>query len=146
MNGTDKKRKILFVCTHNSARSQLAEGLMNHFYADRFEAFSAGTEATLVKPHAIRAMAQINIDISHHHSKTTVEFKNIPFDYVVTVCDNAKENCPFFPGAKAYIHMAFEDPSLCEGNDKEKTDAFAHTRDEIKQWLDTTFNESPGKK
>lgn len=145
MTTTDKKRKVLFVCTHNSARSQLAEGLMNHYYGDKFEAFSAGTEATVVKPHAIRVMAQIGIDISHHVSKTTGQFKGVPFDYVVTVCDNAKENCPFFPGANAYIHMAFKDPSNREGTDDEKLDAFAHTRDEIKQWLDETFNQSPGK-
>lgn len=142
MTDRDKKQKILFVCTHNSARSQLAEGLMNHFHGHRFEAFSAGTEATSVKPHAVRAMAQIGIDISHHRSKTTDEFKGIPFDYVVTVCDSAKENCPFFPGAKAYIHMAFKDPSDFDGTDEEKLGAFAHTRDEIKQWLDTAFDDS----
>lgn len=146
MTDTDKKRKILFVCTHNSARSQLAEGLTNHFHGDRFEAYSAGTEATFVKPHAIQAMARIGVDISHHRSKTTEEFKGIPFDYVVTVCDSAKENCPFFPGADAYIHMAFKDPSNCDGTDEEKLDAFVHTRDEIKLWLDATFNDSPGKK
>lgn len=141
-----EKKKILFICTHNSARSQLAEGLMNHFHGDRYDAFSAGTEATFVKPFAVEAMARIGIDISHHRSKTTEEFKGMPFDYVVTVCDSAKENCPFFPGATAYIHMGFKDPSNIEGTDEEKRSAFANTRDEIKQWLDNTFNSSPEKK
>ena len=134
-----EKNKILFICTHNSARSQMAEGLMNHFFGDQFEAFSAGTEATSVKPFAIEAMKQIGIDISHHRSKTVGEFKDVKFDYVVTVCNNAKENCPFFPGAKAYIHMGFKDPSDTEGSDEVKLCAFACTRDKIKQWLESTF-------
>lgn len=136
----ESKRKILFVCTHNSARSQMAEGLMNHYFGDRFQAFSAGTEATFVKPPAIKVLEQVSIDISHHRSKTVEEFRGIEFDYVVTVCDSAKENCPFFPGAKAYIHMAFRDPSNVEGTGEEKVAAFARTRDEIKQWMDKTFS------
>lgn len=143
MTGTTKK-KVLFVCTHNSARSQLAEGLMNHFHGDHYEAYSAGTEATRVKPHALRAMKEAGIDISHHRSKTTEAFRGIAFDYVVTVCDGAKENCPFFPGAKAYIHMAFKDPSNREGGDEEKLKAFCDTRDEIKQWLGDTFSHPNG--
>jgi arsenate reductase len=138
----EEKKKILFICTHNSARSQLAEGLMNHFHGGRFEAFSAGTEATFVKPFAIEAMKQIGIDITRNRSKTVEEFRGMKFDYVVTVCDSAKENCPFFPGAKAYIHMGFQDPSDVEGTDEEKRSAFARTRDEIKQWVDHTFDDS----
>ncbi len=140
-DGTDgnAKRNVLFVCTHNSARSQLAEGLMNHFHGDRYEAFSAGTEAILVKPLAIAAMKDIGVDISHHRSKTIDEFKGVTFDTVVTVCDHAKETCPFFPGASTYIHMAFTDPSNRNGSDDEKLDAFCQTRDEIQQWLKNTF-------
>ena len=128
------RKKILFICTHNSARSQLAEGLVNHFFRDTWEAESAGTVATVVKPFAIKAMAEIGVDISHHTSKTIDVFQGQVFDVVVTVCDNAKETCPFFPGRKV-IHHSFRDPSNVEGTDEEKLKAFCQTRDEIKEWL-----------
>ena len=94
------KKKILFICTHNSARSQIAEGLMNHYFKDTWEAKSAGTVATFVKPFAIKALAEIDIDISQHTSKTIDTFQGDVFDVVVTVCNRAKETCPFFPGKK----------------------------------------------
>jgi len=128
------KKTILFICTHNSARSQLAEGLVNYYFSDEWEAKSAGTAATFVKPFAIKAMAEIGIDISHHTSKTIDMFKGQQFDVVVTVCDSAKEACPFFPGKKV-IHRSFADPSDVEGTDEEKLAAFCRTRDEIQAWL-----------
>ena len=129
------KQTILVICTHNSARSQLAEGLVNHYFGDTWEASSAGTEKTIVKPFAIKAMAEAGIDISHHTSKTIEAFQGKEFDVVVTVCDRARETCPFFPGKKV-VHHSFVDPSNVEGTDEEKLAAFCNTRDEIKNWLD----------
>ncbi len=128
------KNTILFICTHNSARSQLAEGLVNYYFKDTWEAKSAGTVATFVKPLAIKAMAELGIDISHHRSETIDTFRAQVFDVVVTVCDSAKETCPFFPGKKI-IHQSFKDPSDAEGTEEEKLAAFCRTRDEIKAWL-----------
>jgi arsenate reductase (thioredoxin) len=129
------KKTILFICTHNSARSQLAEGLVNHYFSETWEAQSAGTEKTFVKPFAIKAMAEAGIDISHHTSKTVDVFKEQQFDVVVTVCDSARETCPFFPGKKV-VHQSFVDPSNTEGTAEEKLAAFCQTRDEINAWLD----------
>ena len=134
-----KRQKVLFVCTHNSARSQMAEGLLRAFYGDSYEAYSAGTVATKVNPFAIEAMKEIGIDISSQYSKSTEEFYGKEFDFVVTVCDSAKENCPYFPGAKKYLHKSFEDPASVTGDDEYKLDAFRRVRDEIKQWIDIRF-------
>ena len=131
-------KRILFICTHNSARSQMAQGLVNHFYGDNWQAVSAGTEKTLVKPLAIAAMADLGIDISHHTSKTLDRYINQPFDYVVTLCDTARETCPFFPGAGQQVHAGFADPSDVGGTEAEQLQAFIQTRDEIRAWLDTT--------
>ncbi|MGB9844129.1 MAG: arsenate reductase ArsC [Caldisericia bacterium] len=133
------KKKILFICTHNSARSQMAEGLMIYFMNDEFSAFSAGTKPTKVNPFAIKVMKEIGIDISNHRSKSVLEFKGEKFDYVVTVCDSAKENCPFFPGAKEYLHKSFEDPSSFEGSEQEKLNKFREIRDEIKNFIFEKF-------
>jgi arsenate reductase len=129
------KKTILFICTHNSARSQLAEGLVNHYFGESWEASSAGTERTFVKPFAIKAMAEAGIDISHHTSKTIDAFQDQEFDVVVTVCDSARETCPFFPSKKV-VHHSFVDPSNAQGSDADKLAAFCATRDEIKAWLD----------
>ena len=129
------KHTILFICTHNSARSQLAEGLVNHYFGDAWEADSAGTEQTSVKPFATQALAEVGIDISHHTSKTIEVFQGKEFDVVVTVCDSARETCPFFPGKKV-VHQSFVDPSNAQGSDVDKLAAFCATRDEIKAWLD----------
>jgi arsenate reductase len=129
------KHSILFICTHNSARSQLAEGLVNHYFSDTWEASSAGTEVAYVKPLAMKAMAEAGIDISHHASKTIDTFQGKEFDVVVTVCDSARETCPFFPGKKV-VHHNFVDPSNAQGSDADKLTAFCNTRDEIKTWLD----------
>jgi len=129
------KKTVLFICTHNSARSQMAEGLTNNLYKDKLRASSAGTEQTKVKKFAVEAMKEIDIDISNQYSKTIDKFKNRRFDYVVTVCNNAKKNCPFFPGAKKYFHAPFKDPSNVAGNYKEKLKAFIETRRKINKWI-----------
>jgi arsenate reductase len=112
----------------------LAEGLVNHYFWEKWEAKSAGTEETFVKPFAIKAMAEAGIDISHHTSKTIDVFQGKEFDLVVTVCDSARETCPFFPGRKV-VHHSFVDPSNAEGSDADKLVAFCTARDEIKIWL-----------
>ncbi|RKY02042.1 MAG: arsenate reductase ArsC, partial [Spirochaetes bacterium] len=104
------KKTILFICTHNSARSQMAEGLVNYYYSEYFQAKSAGTIPTMVNPYALAVMKELGIDISHQRSKPIEEFRNKTFDIVVTVCDSARETCPFFPG-KIVLHRGFEDPS-----------------------------------
>ena len=134
----DKKR-ILFICTHNSARSQMAEGLVNALYGDRFAAFYAGTDPAPVRPAAVLAMAEIGIDISRHRPKKVDEFINQKFDYIMTVCDNAQRGCPFFPGGKEYIHRGFDDPAACAGTEKEILDCFRRSRDDIRRWVEETL-------
>jgi arsenate reductase len=129
------RKKILIICTHNSARSQIAEGLINALFKDRFEAFSAGTEVAEVRPQAIQVLKEIGIDISHHYSKNMREFYGTKFDLVATVCDNAKKVCPVFPGAKKMIHKSFPDPSEVNGTDDEKLIAFRNVRDSILKWI-----------
>jgi arsenate reductase len=138
---TDAKKTILFICTHNSARSQIAEALVNELVVDRYKAFSAGSEPTRVNPYAITAMAEIGIDISANQAKIVNVFRGKNFDYVVTVCDHAKEACPFFPGAKQYLHQGFTDPSTFTGSDEEKLSGFRRVRDEIKSWIESTFGQ-----
>lgn len=136
-----EKKRIIFVCTQNSARSQMAEGLMRAMYGDKFEVFSAGTRPFRVNPYAIRAMQEIGIDISSHRSKSIDEFAGMEFDYVVTVCDNAKEECPYITGGKEYLHHSFPDPAKANGSDEEIISVFAHVRDEIRDWLKAQFGE-----
>ena len=133
------KKKILFLCTHNSARSQIAEGIINGFYSQNYEAFSAGTVATAVNPYAIRVMEELGIDISNHYSKTVESLGDIDFDLVVTVCDDARENCPVFLERKNYLHKSLNDPSDCEGDEGKKMKAFRNIRDEIREWIDHNF-------
>ena len=121
--------RVLFLCTHNSARSQMAEGLLRDMAGDRFEVFSAGTEATRVRPEAISVMAEIGVDISDQESKTLERYLGEPFDRVVTVCDDANEACPIFPGARERLHWSFPDPSRAEG--EERLAVFREVRDEI---------------
>ncbi|MGQ9614783.1 MAG: arsenate reductase ArsC [Spirochaetota bacterium] len=132
------KKRILFICTHNSARSQMAEGFINNLYGDRYEALSAGTEKTRVNPYAIEAMKMAGIDISNQRSKSIEEFRGELFDYVVTVCDSARSNCPFFPGKKV-LHKSFNDPAEAIGNHEEVLQVFLRVRDEIRAWIDETF-------
>jgi arsenate reductase len=126
------KQRVLFICTHNSARSQMAEGLLHRLGDERFEVFSAGTEATHVRPLAIRAMAEIGIDISGQQSKTLDRYLGEPFDDVITVCDAANETCPIFPGAKQRRHWSFEDPSKATGSEDEQLAVYRRVRDEIR--------------
>ena len=142
MKESNEKIRILFICTHNSARSQIAEGLVNKFLNKKYMAFSGGTEPSMVNPFAVKAMAEIGIDISKHASKGLDEFLSQDFDYVITVCDNANENCPYFPGGKVRMHKSFKDPATVEGDDTVKLEAFRQARDEIKEWLEEKFGSS----
>lgn len=126
-----EKRRVLFVCTHNSARSQMAEGLLRFHGGDRFEAFSAGTEATAVRPEAIEVMAQLGIDISAQESKSVERYIGEPFEWVVTVCDSARQTCPVFPGAENSAHWGFDDPAEAAGTEEERLAVFRRVRDEI---------------
>jgi arsenate reductase len=136
------KKKILFICTHNSARSQMAEGYMKAKYSERYEVFSGGTEIAQVHPLAIAVMQEIGIDISGHRSKLIDEFYGLGIDTVVMVCDAANKSCPFFPGANEEIHESFPDPSAFTGSDEEVRAGFHHVRDEIIRWIDTNFGNS----
>jgi arsenate reductase len=128
MNRSDEPQRILFLCTHNSARSQMAEGLLRHLGGSRYEAFSAGTEATHVRPLAIRAMAELGIDIAQQESKTLERYVGQPFDKVITVCDQANEACPVFFGAKERLHWSFPDPSQARGTETEQLAAYRDVR------------------
>ena len=132
-------KRALFICTHNSARSQMAEALLRARHGDRFEAFSAGTEASRVHPLAIESMAELGIDVSHQQSTTLDTFGGERFDYAVTVCDQAREACPFFAGAAQQLHWSLPDPSQAEGSHEERLDAFRTVRDEIAVRLAETF-------
>jgi arsenate reductase (thioredoxin) len=122
---------VLFLCTHNSARSQMAEGLLRHLAGNRFEVYSAGTEATFVRPQAITVMNEIGIDISGQKSQTLEEYLGQPFDYVITVCKAANEACPIFPDAKRRLHWYFEDPAAAVGSEAERLRVFRSVRDNI---------------
>jgi arsenate reductase len=132
--------RVLFVCTHNSARSQIAEALLAQNEA--FQAFSAGTEATRVNPFAIRALAELGIDWSAARSKPVTEFLDQRFDYVITVCDHARESCPVFRGAERSLHWGLDDPSEVEGDDATKMAAFRQTRTEVSARLDPFVEEA----
>jgi arsenate reductase (thioredoxin) len=127
-----ERARVLFLCTHNSARSQMAEGMLRHLGGERFEVHSAGTEATHVRPLAIRAMDEIGIDISGQESKTLERYLDESFDYLITVCDDANEACPFFPGAANRLHWSFEDPSRARGSEEEQLAVFRSVRGRIK--------------
>jgi len=129
------KRRILILCTGNSARSQMAEGLLRHDAGDRFEVASAGTHPGHVRPEAIAVMREVGIDISGHRSKSLNEFVGQEFDAVLTVCDNAREACPIFPGKGTRIHRAFTDPAAVEGSEADRLAAFRAVRDEIRAYL-----------
>jgi len=137
--GKRDRGKVLFICWHNSARSQMAEGLLNHLAGEEYRALSAGIEPGEVNPLAIDVMKEVGIDISHHSSKGIDEFLGMEIDYVVTVCDQAKEACPAFPGGKRRIHRGFEDPSAFGGSREERLEAFRRARDDIRKWLEQTL-------
>lgn len=146
---SQEKKKVLFLCTHNSARSQMAEGLLRSVYGDRYEAYSAGVEATTVNPLAVMVMKEIGIDISGQYSKTPQEYQEIIFDLAVTVCDNAKAACPIIitnlerptklTKAREVIHKSFDDPATTVGSEEEQLKVFKRVRDEIKDWISQTL-------
>jgi arsenate reductase len=129
------KKRVLILCTGNSARSQMAEGLLRHDAGEQFEVFSAGTRPSYVRPEAIAVMRELGIDLTGHRSKHVDEFAGQPFDYVLTVCDRAKESCPIFPGHSVTIHRSFEDPAELEGSEEERLAVFRRVRDEIREYL-----------
>jgi arsenate reductase len=131
-----EKTKVLFLCTHNSARSQMAEGLVRHLAGDRFEVMSAGTEATHVRPLAVRAMDEVGIDISGQESKTLDRYLGEPFDYVITVCEEANEACPFFPGAAERLHWSLPDPAAAQGTEEERLEVFRSVRDLLRDYIE----------
>jgi arsenate reductase (thioredoxin) len=132
------KQRVLILCTGNSARSQMAEGLLRHDANDRFEVFSAGVDpAPQVRPEAITAMRELGIDLSGHHPKHVDEFAGQNFGYVLTVCDNAREVCPIFPGQTVTIHHSFVDPGNTPGSPEEKLEVFRQVRDQIREYLRT---------
>lgn len=133
------KPLVLFVCTHNSARSQMAEAWLRSLYGDRYEVASAGTEPSQVHPLAIKVMAEVGIDMTGHRSKSIDEFLARHIDLVVTVCDHAREVCPVIPGARKTHHQSFPDPSVVAGSEEERLSAFRDVRDRIRAWIETFF-------
>lgn len=128
------KQRVLVLCTGNSARSQMAEGLLRHLAGDRFEVFSAGTKPVGLNPKAVEAMSELGIDISSHRSKSVDEFAGQQFDYVITVCDSAREACPVFPGTGKRLHESFEDPAAASR--AQQLAMFRKVRDQIRAWLE----------
>ena len=136
MTGLGAKRRVLFLCVHNSARSQMAEGLLRARAGDSFDVHSAGNAATAVRPLAVQAMAELGIDIGGQRSKSVDEYAGQRFDYAITVCDDAKEACPYFPGAATQIHWRFDDPAAATGSEDERLAVFRRVRDEINEHIE----------
>jgi arsenate reductase len=134
-----EKKKVLILCTGNSARSQMAEGLLRHITTSAYEINSAGTKPSIVRSEAIKVLAEININISNNRSKSVDEFAGEEIDYVLTVCDNAQENCPYFPAKTQLIHHSFVDPAEVEGDEETRLNAFRKVRDEIREYFENDF-------
>jgi len=126
-------KKVLFLCTGNTCRSQMAEGLINHDFTGQVQAFSAGTNPGQLNPRAVEVMAELGIDISHQQPEPLEKYLGMDFDYVITLCGDAQANCPIFPGAKQQLHMGFEDPPKATGSEKEIHAIYRRVRDEIRQ-------------
>ena len=139
MDGGKARETVLFICNHNAGRSQMAEALLGRFHGGRYEAFSAGTEPKPVNPYVVRSLAEIGIDISQARSKNIEEFWGRTFDFVVTLCDRARETCPFFPGGKRHLHRVFPNPSSFKGSDEEVLAGVRTVRDGIRAWLAEEF-------
>jgi arsenate reductase (thioredoxin) len=133
------KIRVLFICTANAARSQMAEGLLRSKYGDRFDVFSAGTRQSRVSDRAIRVMNEIGIDISRHYSKTLDAISGMKFDLAITLCDNAQKLCPVVSGAKKTLHKGFPDPHLTPGSEEDILNGYRKVRDMIAAWIDITF-------
>ena len=134
---SERRSRVLFLCTHNSARSQMAEGWLRHLAGDRFEVHSAGTQATRVQPLAIEAMREVGVDISGQESKTLDRYLGERWDYVITVCDRAREACPFFPGAARRLHWSIPDPSQAGGSQQERMGAYRLARDMLREKIES---------
>lgn len=143
MQMTGKRARVLILCTGNSARSQMAEGLLRHDGGSRFEVFSAGVNPGRVRPEAIEAMREIGLDISGQRSKSVEEFAGQTFDYVITVCDNAREQCPIFPAETKRMHWSFDDPASASGAEAARLAVFRRVRDEIRARLKEFAASSP---
>ncbi|HLM02200.1 MAG TPA: arsenate reductase ArsC [Pyrinomonadaceae bacterium] len=128
-------KKILILCTGNSARSQMAEGLLRHITTGEYEVFSAGTQPSLVRPEAIKALSEIGVDISGNRSKSVAEFAGEEIDFVLTVCDDAGKNCPYFPAKTRLIHHSFADPAAVAGDEETRLEAFRKVRDQLSEYL-----------
>jgi arsenate reductase len=134
-----ERKKVLILCTGNSARSQMAEGLLKHITNNAYNINSAGTKPSIVRSEAIKVLAEINIDISNNRSKSVDEFAGEEIDYVLTVCGNAKKNCPYFPAKTKLIHQSFEDPAEVKGNEETRLNTFRMVRDEIREYFENDF-------
>ena len=137
-----EKKRVLFLCTGNVARSQMAEGLLRHVAGDSFEVFSAGLSPSYVRPNTIAVMKEIGIDISHHRSKSLSEFLDTPFDCVITVCDHASQHCPVFPGDAKRIHWSIKDP-VAPGGEEAQLEAFRQARDDLQNRIKAFIAEEP---
>lgn len=133
------KKSVLFICTHNAVRSQMAEAFLNNIYGDRYTAFSAGSDPTQIDPIVTSVMGEIGIDTSNHQSKSLNIFKDSKLDYIITVCDQAYESCPYFPGGNLRIHKSFPDPSKLQGKHEDVVKEYRCIRDEIKKWIEMKF-------
>jgi len=133
------KKSVLFICTHNAARSQMAEAILNKLYGDRYTAFSAGTDPAQIAPPVVPVMREIGIDVSNYQSKGLNIYKDYNLDYVVTLCDQAKESCPYFSGGNLHLHRGFPDPSRFQGWHEDVINEYRRIRDEIKKWIDKEF-------
>jgi arsenate reductase len=138
---TPEKKKVLFVCTHNSARSQMAEAFLNSLYGDRYKASSAGTEPGKINPHVVTVMKEIGHDLSNNRTKSVDVFLGEQIDLVVTLCDQAQETCPFFPGARKYDHQGFPDPESCSGSEGQVLACVRRIRDTIRDWVRVRFKD-----
>ena len=134
------KKSVLFVCTHNTVRSQMAEASLNNIYGDRYSAFSAGSDPTQIDPLVITVMKEVGIDVSSYKSKGLNVFRDYHFNYVVTVCDQANESCPYFQGGNLRIHKSFSDPSKFQGWHEDVINEYRRVRDEIKNWIEKEFS------
>ncbi len=134
------KKRVIFICTGNSCRSQMGEGLLRHLAGDRFDVFSAGIKPGMVNPNAIKVMNEIGIDISQQTSDDVNKYIGEEFDYIITVCDNAKESCPIFPGSGKRIHWSFKDPADAVGSEEEVLNEFRTVRNQIKSTLEQFIN------
>ena len=134
------KKNVLFLCIHNAVRSQMAEAFLNHLYGDRYSAFNAGSDPTVLDPLVVKVMKEVGMDVSANPSKSLSVFQGMHFDWVITVCDQVQESCPYFPQGDIRIHKRFSDPSKFQGNAEDVMQEYRRVRDEIKTWVEKEFD------